>query len=427
MTVLENRWWVVFASVLGLAVGAGTIYISAFGVMLKPISDELGIGRGVFSFTVLIVTIFQAVGTIALGRLLDRYGFRRVMIPGTIAYAASVAALSLLTSSMGWVYFLFAICGVFAAFGSPVPFGTAIVAWFDRGRGFALGLAIAGVGLGSTLAPGYVQYLLGNFGWRGAYLGLAAAILLFGLIPIALFLRNPPDQIAGSRSDAPTEDLPGIPTALALKSGLFWSFVTVFAITSIAITGALTHLVPLLTDRGVSQVVAVGALSGAGLALTLGRFGGGWCLDRFWGPHVAAVFFAAPAIGIALVLYGGVNVSMMAVGVFLIGIGFGAEVDFLAFFASRYFGRREYAGKYGILFPAIGIGSGVGPVISGMTFDHFHSYFPAFSVFGFLLVGACIFFINLGPYPYPAPAAERGGTKPTRAGPLASEVRQSTS
>jgi MFS family permease len=108
-------------------------------------------------------------------------------------------------------------------------------------------------------------------------------------------------------------------------------------------------------------------------------------------------------VGIPLLLYGGAELSLLVAGVFLIGLGLGAEVDFLAFFASRYFGRLEYARKYGIMFPAVGIGAGVGPTISGATFDYFHSYVPAFAAYTVLLALICIFFARLGPYPFPPP------------------------
>jgi hypothetical protein len=68
--ISQNRWWIVVASAVGLTVGAGAIYISAFGVLLKPIAEDLGIGRGVFSSALLLLTISQAAGCVLLGFLL---------------------------------------------------------------------------------------------------------------------------------------------------------------------------------------------------------------------------------------------------------------------------------------------------------------------------------------------------------------------
>lgn len=398
----ESRWWVVLACFLGLAVGGGTIYTATLGVLLKPVTEELKVGRGVFSFAYVLLTLAQAIGCAALGRLIVKYGLRRVMIPGVALYAASIAALAVLTPSVLQIYGLYAVAGLIAAFGSPVAYGAAIVAWFDRDRGLAFGLAIAGAGVGTTLAPLYTQYVIAHAGWRAAFLALGAAVLAVALPPVAAFLREPPSPRSAATNVKPPVEVPGPSTRNAMKSAFFWTFSGVFFVGAIAELGALTHAFPYLTDKGVSPTVAVGALAASGVAVTAGRLFAGWCLDRLWGPYVAVVFYLLPAAGIALLMFGGTSAAVLGAGVFVLGAGFGAEIDFLAFFCSRYFGPREYAQKYGIMFPAIGIGSGIGPTISGATFDAFHSYLPAFASYELLLLLVAAFFLRLGPYPYPA-------------------------
>lgn len=398
----ESRWWVVLASFLGLSVGAGTVYLSAFGVFLKPVTEDLGVGRGVFSLALALLTASQAIGCAFMGRLIVRYGLRRVMIPGLVLYAGSIAALATLTPSLAYIYGLFAVAGFIAAFGSPVGYGSAVVAWFDRDRGLALGLSIAGAGLGTVLAPPFVQFFISNYGWRAAYVALAAAVLAVALVPVAAFLREPPKQRYRGTGSAFARELPGLSAKEALSSALFWAFIIAFGTGAIAVLGALAHAFPFLTDKGVPKSVAVTALAASGAAVTAGRLVGGWCLDRLWGPYVAAFFYLFPMVGIALLIFGGANALILSVGVCLIGMGFGAEIDFLAFFCSRYFGPREFAQKYGIMFPALGIGSGLGPTISGATFDRFHSYVPAFILYELLLALLLAFFVRLGPYPYPA-------------------------
>ena len=73
----------------------------------------------------------------------------------------------------------------------------------------------------------------------------------------------------------------------------------------------------------------------------------------------------------------------------------------MAFFTSRYFGLRNYAKLYGMMFGIFALGVGVGPALSGMSFDRFHSYTPAFVIFMVMLAAGCIVFLRLGPYPYP--------------------------
>ena len=195
--------------------------------------------------------------------------------------------------------------------------------------------------------------------------------------------------------------LPGVDAAQAFRSGLFWGLAIAFFLDVIAINGTLTHIVALLTDRGIALQTATATLSGVGIALILGRILSGWCLDRMWGPYVAVAFFVLPMIGIALLASGATGIVPYA-GAVTLGLGIGAEVDLMAFFTGRYFGPRNYAKIYGTIFGIFSLGVGIGPTLSGTSFDLFHSYTPIFLVYEVLLAVSCIIFLRLGPYRYPA-------------------------
>lgn len=403
-----NRWWVVFASVCGLLVGSGAINVFAFGVFLKPVTQELGIGRGYFGSALGINSLMTALGCMPLGWLLDHFGTRRVMIPGVMLCALSTALYSTISPDPVRIYLLFGFSGLMYACQSPVPYANSIAQWFDRGRGLALGIAIAGVGLGVAVVPKLTALLIADFSWRGGYVGLGIAVMIIAWLPVAIFLREPPGYEPAARRAAlraATSLLPGIPASQAFKTWRFWSFTLAFFIAVVAINGTLTQVVALLTDRGVSISEAVGALSAAGIALIVGRMIAGWCLDRFWGPYVAIVCFVIPMAGIAL-LASGAGGSVPLIGAVLCGLGVGAEVDLMAFFTSRYFGMRDYAKIYGVMFALFALANGVGPSLSGMSFDRYHSYLPIFMVYEALLVITCALFVGLGPYPYPAPKQE---------------------
>lgn len=400
-----NRWWVVFASVCGLLVGSGAINIFAFGVFLKPVTQDLGIGRGFFGSAVGIESLMTTVGTAILGFLLARYGTRRVMIPGLLLCAATLALHSTITANPIWIYFLLGLNGLFFSCQSPVPYANAVAQWFDRGRGLALGIAIAGVGLGVALMPRLAETLIAHFGWRHGYIGLGIAVLVIALVPVSLFLREPSGFVPARRQAAEraaSSMLPGMRAREAFKTWRFWSFTLAFFLAVVAINGTLTQIVALLTDRGISVQTAVGALSASGIALILGRILSGWCLDRFWGPYVAMVFFVIPMAGIAL-LASSLGGNVPLIGAVLCGLGVGAEVDLMAFFVSRYFGMKDYAKIYGVMFALFAGANGVGPSLSGMSYDLYHSYVPIFVVYEVLLVITCALFLGLGPYPYPAP------------------------
>ena len=131
------------------------------------------------------------------------------------------------------------------------------------------------------------------------------AVVVFAFVPVALFVREPPDfaaRPARGQSRGAALNLPGAGVGEALRSWLFWGLGIAFFFDVIAINGTLTHIVALLTDRGIGREVAVTALSGTGIALLAGRILSGWFLDRFWGPYVAIGFFVTPMSGLALLI-----------------------------------------------------------------------------------------------------------------------------
>jgi MFS family permease len=416
--MVRNRWWVVVATVLGLIVGAGPINVFAFGVFLKPITAELGVSRGLFSSALTLHATVSAIMCPIYGWMIDRWGVRRVMLPSLVLYVIGIACYTQLRADpFAVTYLVFAFAGLTGTVGGPIPYSTVISQWFDRQRGLALGIGMAGVGLGVALVPQLAALLIVHFGWRTAYLGIAAAVVVFAFVPVALFVREPPGfDVAPKRGESrgAALDIPGMAVGEAMRSWLFWGLGIAFFFDVIAINGTLTHIVALLTDRGIGREVAVTALSGTGLALLAGRVLSGWFLDRFWGPYVAIGFFVTPMIGLALLMSHATGAAPF-LGAICLGLGIGAEIDLMAFFASRYFGLKNYAKIYGTMFGMFGLGVGFGPALSGMSFDRFHSYVPIFGVYEVMLFVTCIIFLCLGPYPYPAERHAPAGAAPQAA------------
>jgi MFS family permease len=407
--VFRNRWWVVLASVSGLIVGAGSINIFAFGVFLKPISDDLGLGRGVISSAAGMTSILSALASPVFGKLLDDWGIRPVLLPSIALFAIAVASLSFLQASPAYLYVLFPIVGLTSVGQTPAAYSKAVSAWFDKQRGLALGVALAGVGLGTAVIPQLSEFLIGSFGWRNAYVGLGVAIIILAFIPAAIFIREPAAE-SEPRRQSPQTTAAGMMLGEALRgSWRYWALTLAFFLGAASINGTLTHVVPLLTDRGFPIAVAVGALSGSGLAIIAGRIFSGYCLDKIFGPYVAIVFFLLPLTGIAL-LYGGAAGPAPLVGTFLCGLGIGAEFDLMAFFVGRYFGMKSFGALYGLMFGVSQIGNAVGSNIMGWSFQILHSYVPALGLFVAALGITCLLFLPLGSYPYGP--VRKAGSKP---------------
>lgn len=402
--MFKNRWWVLAASFLGMIVGPGPILVFSYAVILRPATLELGVDRSIFSSAALVATLIGLVGGPAVGWLIDRYGARRVMIPGILLFALGISANSLLTASTIAIYALFVCGNLFSAAASPIPFSIVIARWFDRIRGVAFGIALAGIGVGTAVVPLYTAKLIAAYGWRSAYLGIAAAIVVFAWLPVVFFIHEPPAfaQRRAEKKQAVADHLPGMTAREAFKYWRWWSMSIAFFLGGVAINGTLAHVVALLGDRGVPIQAAASTLAFTGVALIIGRVIAGWALDRFNGPVIAAICFAIPIVGILMLASGAGDLTFAKTATSLCGFGIGAEVDLLAFFLSRYCGLKAYGKIYGVSFAFFTIGNTLGALIGSLSFDHLHSYTPAFLLFAGSLLVACVLFLTLGAYTYPA-------------------------
>jgi MFS family permease len=129
---------------------------------------------------------------------------------------------------------------------TQMGYSRAVSTWFDKRRGLALALLMAGVGTGAMVFPPIAQALIAGYGWRAAYIVLGLLVLLLGLPLTALFVRERPRDNVERRTV-----LDGLTVAQGLRSRTFWILIATLLLNSASMNGAITHLSPLLTDRGV--------------------------------------------------------------------------------------------------------------------------------------------------------------------------------
>jgi MFS family permease len=343
---LRSRWWIVFGSVLGLLVGNGPVMQFTFGTLLPSITRQFGWSRGLVSSAMVVGLWMTGIATPVVGRLVDRFGIRAVALPAVVVFSLATASVAWVPASPAAFTALYALMGLGAAGQTPLIYAKAITARFDRQRGLALGIAMAGVGLGAALVPQFAQEMIGIAGWRGAYAGLGVLTFVVAFPAVALFVGRPAaDQHVVVRRVSAVR-LPGLTGLEALRTARFWSLAFSFFIVSGTTGGVISHLVPLMSDRGVSPQTATAMVGIAGTALIGGRLLSGFLLDRIHAPYVAAVFFLAPLMGI-VVLLTTLRPEGAALGTVLVGIGLGAEVDLIAFLLSRYLGMRSFGEIYG--------------------------------------------------------------------------------
>ena len=215
---------------------------------------------------------------------------------------------------------------------------------------------------------------------------------------VALTIREPDERVERGQARATLDPRPGVTAREGARSAQFWLMAGVFLLAGAAINGANAHIVPLLTDRGLTPVAATGIFGVMGLSTLVVRPFVGLLLDRVFAPHVAAAFFLAPLAGLPL-LASGSGLSP-AIGAALLGLALGAEIDLIAFLTTRYLGQRAFGEIYGYLFMAFVLGSSVGQFIADLSYDRLGSYTPALTGFAVCLMVAAFLVNRLGPYVY---------------------------
>ena len=375
----NSRWLVVLAAFAGVMAGFGSLFVFTFGVFLKPVGAEFGWNREAVSRGFGFAALAIAVASPKLGQLLDRFSPRKIIIPCFAIYGVAVASLALLTPHIAHFYATLLVVGLVGNGTAQMGYSRAISTWFDRRRGLALALVMAGTGAGSIILPALAQWLIDSHGWRAAYMTLGLTALVCGIPLTLLFVRERPGSRTPAGSPAPSS---GSSTSEGLRSRAFWTLVTVLFLTSVTANGAITHLSALLTDRGISARDAALTLSVLGAASLTGRLVTGLLLDRFFGPVVSFFLLAGTASGIALLASANTMAAALA-AVVLIGLGLGGEADVTPYLLTRYFGLRSFSTLYGLTWTAYAIAGAIGPVVMGRAFDLTRSY----TSFLFILAG----------------------------------------
>ncbi|QOY90506.1 MFS transporter [Paludibaculum fermentans] len=386
-------WRVVFASSVGVLTGFASLLVYTFGIFLKPLSAEFGWSREAVSMAFGFAALTVAVCSPVLGRLLDRYGPRRVIVPCVTVFALAFGALSLLSSHLWHLYAMFVLIGAVGNGTAMLSYARAISSWFDQRRGLALALMLTGGTVGAVAWPPAAQALILHFGWRWAFAVLGGLVLLVGLPTVATMVRENPASRKPS-GDAQT----GVEWAEGLKSRAFWILAVVLFLASISQNGTITHLPALLTDRGVDSSRAALAVSAMGVAAFLGRMITGWLLDRFPAPRVGFVLLALAAGGV-FVMASARTLETGIVAAVLIGFGMGGEADVTPFLLSRYFGLRSFSTLYGLTWTSYAIAGAIGPILMGRAFDSSSSYGGMIVKLAVLTVGAAALMLFLPALP----------------------------
>jgi len=390
-----RRGWRIVA---GAAVGLGTgisLYLLLSSLFIAGLTDEFKWSRGDMGTAGALAFVVGAVSLSIVGKIIDRVGFRPVVLVCAPALALLYIMIAQQPGTFALYLGLMVWGGVFGAGTGAIAYTRPVVAAFVRQRGLALGVATCGVSLMSIFVAPMLSELIEAHGWRPGLYALAVVTTVIGL-PVALILiasaREAAARAVDDVPDAEAVHVPDVTIGQALRMPAFWLIVAALFCVNVPGSGLLGQLSPLITDKGFSVAATGYVMSIYAFGLLSGRLATGFALDRLSPTLVAGVMTIVPAIGMMLLLIPTPSFAVAAVAVLMIGLQQGSEVDLIAYFVSRRFGVANYGTIYGRVATFGAVGTAVGLALFGWVRTATGTYEVA------LVIGAAAFAAGAGSF-----------------------------
>ena len=402
-------WLIALVAGLGTASSVGIFIPATIGLLIAPLAAE-------FQWTakeIFLAPAFATTSTILvapfMGAIIDKLGPRRVITVSFLIEALIMASFRYLDDSLWLFYARYLAFALLATGTTHVAFATLVSRWFDRRRGLALGIALAGFGVGGVFWSLVANALFKQVGWRDAFPAMALIILLVTLPIMYLIVRDSPQAMGlNVDGDAPKVDASGKVEMRAELTGMslreaattrqYWLMIVIFCLIGLSVQSVMLHMVPYLTARGESRETAVMIQASLWAVLVVGRISTGWLMDRFFAPRVGLAFLLLPIVGIGL-LAAGASGPVALLSAMMAGLAAGAEVDVVSYLTGRYFGLKHYSLIYATHFSAYAFGIGLGPPGTAWAVERLGSYPPVFAILAAILIGSAMLMAMLPRFP----------------------------
>jgi MFS family permease len=415
-------WWVVFSSAIVLFMGLG-FGLYTFPVFYPALTESFGWSRGEVVTGGSLLMVVLGVMSPFIGMILDRIGAKVILTIGVMTVGVALFAFVVVGSL--WQFYVaclllgLGLCGV-----SHMPNQVLITNWFNEKRGLAIGSINAGVGIGGTVGPILVTYLINHYGWRAGFAGMGAAVVAIPLLLVIFVIKRCPQDIGllpdgrENNDEFRTQNDEQIRKSVhhssfiihhsdlfrAVRTGRFWLlFWAIFLISAMMFTIS-QHLVVYLRDKGFASQQAASTLSLVLFMSAVGKLLFGALSDHLNRRNVMLISFLL-LTGSSLCLLVAPRPSLIYPFAVAFGLGFGGVFSNMPLVTAEYFGLRALGKILGLIFLSFNFGGSLWPIAAGYLFDWLGNYDVVFlinPILGFAATGAVLWL--------PRSSAERGAS-----------------
>lgn len=356
----RRAWLTVVAAFFASGVTLGIAY--SFGAFFESMSEEFEAAKGATAVIFGVTTFLFFSLSIITGRLSDRFGPRVVLSIGAAALFVGLIATSRV-QSLGAGYLTYgAGVGIAAACGY-VPMVAVVGGWFREQRAVAVGLAVAGIGVGTSVLSPLSAALIDRWGWRDTYVffAIAGSLMLLACVPL---IARPP----GDGSPQPSR------FADALASPVFRRFALSAMMLGLALFVPFVFVGQYAKEQGVSPVAAAVLVGVLGASSVVSRVGFGSLVRRFGSFRLYRTCLIITAASFLIWFGAGSAYVMLVLFVLVLGVGYGGFVALSPIVISDRLGVAGLGSILGLLYTAPGIGALIGAPTAGWIIDTTDSY-----------------------------------------------------
>ena len=376
--------WVILAAAGAGIFASGPGQSHTFSVFIGPISRDLGVGATAISSAYGLATLIAAIGLPFVGRLVDRYGARKIMLAVVVSLGFGCIAFGFAPGII-WLALGFGALRFFGQGSLMLTSVNVVSHWFSRKRGFAMGMMLLGFAISMAIHPPLSQWLIEQVGWRQAWvwLGLSTWILM---MPIVFFLLQDSPESVGLLPDGEkniehdnekTVDRHGADFGFTLKEALatstFYIVAAALCTMSMLVTALHFFQVSIFEHQGLTPSIAAWMFPLSACVAVFTQPIVGKCLDKFPTPRVITMSLGtlcAALLSMSIVS----DLFTACLYAVIFGINNAFNMTLFGYLWPRYFGRRHIGSVQGTGQMIGVIGASIGPIPLGMAFDFMGDY-----------------------------------------------------